>query len=246
MEKYNEREKEIIKKLVKYKDDFQNFKTLGRFLSEKVFPEEVHLITNVGGTTNLVYCKKENKRETVYFIAELSLLIHGLIKDGLLKPIPGNKSNACYVGKIEEFDLKKGNNNTLDVYTNGFKTNEYIDLIDNFWYDKNSIKYDLFKFEETQIPFRDILNDCTFISPELEKLVESDFKTIEQKTLRWTRIAAIASICGLLGAMTIPFLTSTKINQKQYNEILKSINKEKIYEYDTLGFKQIDTIVGNK
>ena len=247
MEKYNDREKEIIKLIVKYKEDFQDLKTLGRFLSEKVFPEDVHLITDAGGTNNLVYCKKEDKRKIVYFIAELSLLIHGLIKDGLLKLIPGNKGAACYVGKIEGFDLRPGENNKLDIYINDVKTNEFLDQTYSCWYDKNgSVKYELIIFEERFVPFMDILGACTLVSPELEKMVESNFMTLEQKTLRWTRIAAIVSMIGMLGAMTIPFFTSSKINQKQYNEILKSINKEKIYKYDTLGFKQIDTIVGTK
>ena len=63
MGKYNQREKKIIKKLVEYKSDFDNFKTLGRFFSEKIFPKDIHLITDGTGTNNLVYCKKEDKRE---------------------------------------------------------------------------------------------------------------------------------------------------------------------------------------
>ena len=244
MEKYNEREKEIIKLLVKYKEDFQDLKTLGRFLSEKVFPEDVHLITDAGGTNNLVYCKKEDKRKIVYFIAELSLLIHGLIKDGLLKLIPGNKGAACYVGKIEGFDLQPGENNKLDIYINDVKTNEFLDQTYSCWCDKNgSVKYELIIFEEKLVPFMDILGACTLVSPELEKMVESNFMTMEQKTLRWTRIAAIVSMFGMLGAMTIPFFTSTKINQNQYEKIIKSINDKKIIVLDTLDPKQIDTLV---
>lgn len=241
MEKYNEREKEIIKQLVNYKDDFQDLKTFGRFLTEKIFPNDVHLITNVGGTNNIVFCKTDDKKRVVYYIAELSFLIHSLIKDGLLTPIPGNKCGTCYIGKIEGFDLKKGNNDQLDIYANGFKTNEYINTKDNYWYDNDNVKYDRFVFDETQIHYMDILNDCTLISPELEMLVRCNFNTVEQKTLRWTRIAAIISFCGMLSATIIPFLTSTKIDEEQYEKIVTSINDEKTIVLDTISSEQILT-----
>ena len=110
MKKYNAREKKIIKELVEYKSNFQDLTTLGVFLSKKVFPEDVHLITNVNAT-NLLYCKEKKKREVIYFIAEISLLMHNLIKDGLLKPIPGGDASTSYVGRIDGFDLKAVNNN---------------------------------------------------------------------------------------------------------------------------------------
>ena len=235
MEKYNKREKEIIRKMVEFKSNFQDLTTLGRFLSEKVFPEDLHMITDATGTNNLVYCRKDNKRETVYFIAEVSLLIHNLIKDGLIKPIPGNNSSACYVGKIDGFDLKKGKDNELDIYINGTKTNQYLDPTYTYWYDETgAVKYELIVFEEKLVPFMDIIGLCPLVSPELEKMVESNFKTMEQKTLCWTRVAAVASICGMLGAITIPFFTSSKIDKTQYEGIIKSIGKDNAIIHDTL------------
>lgn len=241
MEKYNQREKEIIKKLVEYKSDFENLKTLGRFFSEKIFPEDIHLITERTGTNNLVYCKKEDKRKTIYFIAELSLLIHSLIKEGLLKPIPGNNEVGCYVGKIEGFNTINENNN-IYIYRNGIKTNEYFNSEWTCWYDKNDlVKYELIVFPDNQIPYIDIIGLCPLVSPELEKMAKSNFKTIEQKTLCWTRIAAVASFCGMLGAVTIPFFTTSKIDNTQYDGIISSISKVNTIVQDTVVFEKSDT-----
>lgn len=237
MEKYNQREKSIIKKLVEYKSDFDNFKTLGRFFSEKIFPKDIHLITDSTGTNNCVFCKKEDKRMTTFFIVELSLLIHSLIKEGLLKPIPGNNGVGCYIGKIEGFNIKKENNKNY-IYRNGIKTNEYINSEWNCWYDKNDlVKYELIIFPEDKIPYIDIIGLCPLISPELEKMVEGNFKTIEQKTLCWTRVAAVASILGMLVAVFLPHFTTSKIDNTQYDGIIRSINKENTIVHDTIIIK---------
>ena len=105
---------------MEYKSDFKNFDTLGKMLSEKIFPEDFHIITFPPQKVSLMYCKNEDKRNCTYFIAELSFLIQGLIKDSLLKFLPGDITTPRYIGKIENFNWKE-ENGMFYIYINGKK-----------------------------------------------------------------------------------------------------------------------------
>ena len=235
MEKYNQREKEIIKKIVEYKSNFENLMTLGKFLSEQIFAEDFHIITFPSQKVSLMYCKNEDKRKCTYFIAELSFLIQGLIKDGLLKFLPGNTTTPNYIGKIDNFDWKV-ENDMYYICINGKKTNEYLDLKNTcMWKDKNgNNKYALTTFPEESIHLIELLSFCPLVSPELEKMVKNNYKTIDQKTLCWTRVAAVVSILGMLVAVILPHFTTSKIDNTQYDGIIRSISKEKTIVHDTI------------
>ena len=112
-----------------------------------------------------------------------------------------------------------------------------------WYYENGAIKYEVISFEENKVPYMDIINLCPLISPELEELVENNFKTIDQKTLCWTRVAAFASILGMLGAIIMPFLASSKIDKVQYDGIIKSITNDTIIVKDTIMFNFGDTCI---
>ena len=229
--------------------------TFGQFLSEVLFAKpikfpnnsesEIHIISGFN-QFNSFFSKKGCDVYAIHYVAEISNLLHELIKDDLITTIAGDPNDGVsYIGNINKFDIKGDpeDSNRVLIKENGETTHEFISLDDGLWhYSDNTIRFCSKKVTEKQMQFQDLINICPFITPDLRQLVKDDFKTIEDKTLKWTRVAAIVSFIGMLSAISLPFLAPTNNNNTQYESNSSVIDEQKNDEIATIStntFKEL-------
>lgn len=154
-------------------------------------------------------------------MAETFLLIKRLIENKLIILIPVRPvgGTTCFVGphKIIETDEKVfvGNKGYISK-TDGQVT----------WYDNNDNPlYDNRGFSDNQIPIAGMLGSWPIISPELKTLVNNNFRTNSDKSLIWNRITVGIFLCAMTAAIILPFCTTTRIDDKQLEQLINSMNK---------------------
>lgn len=227
---FSEKEKEIIRELVKY--DFSKktngssndpqLITLGWFLQNKIYTNPDYQIIIRPKECGMIWYKEGFQSDAYYYLMTPILLIYRLIENNLLVLFPmdesiNNDKGYMYFGtqKIIKEDEKY-------IY---FDSNEKMSKIDGHgsWLDSNqNIKYCSNKFNFNQVPILDLIGLWPIVTPKLKELVKNNFKTVEQKSLFWTRIAAVASFGAFLASIIIPHACSTRINSEQYNGFMKS------------------------
>ena len=223
---YNKREKKLIKDLVNY--DFgiggsQYLKCFDVFLSDRIFNDENELYVIIRpNDLNILYYKTGDFAQSFYYLAETFLLIKRLVENKLIILIPVRpvSSITCFIGPRKIKDT----NDKVHVENKG-----YISKTDGqgTWYDNNNKPlYDNKSFSDDQIPISDLLGSWPLISPELKALVNNNFRTTSDKSLIWTRIAAGISLCAMTAAIILPFCTTTRIDNKQYEQLINSMNKD--------------------
>ena len=219
MRKFNKREKEIIKNLVDYYKNRDNLCTVAVFLTERVVVENYKIAIREDGQY-IIYAKKDHQKEALYKVVEIINLFRYLIDEHLIYLMPGNIHEFFFIG--EKNEIVKNNNDFSKAVL--FANEDYINRQDNCWYDRNNqLKYVCFSFTEDQFPIKDFISSVPVISPELELLVNDNFKTLGEKTLCVTRITALISFFGLLIALLSTNMCSTKINKEQHKENIKSM-----------------------
>lgn len=218
MRKFNKREQTIIRNLVKYyKDD--NLKTISLFLTERIVSDDLRIVIRDDGYY-FIYGKEDKKKENLYTVVEIINLFRGLVDDHLIFLLPGNIQGMLFIGEKQQVNVLCKDSQKAVEFQNG----DYIRQCDYLWYDKeDKLKYSFMPFSEKEFRVKDFIAAVPIISPELEALVKSNFRTTEEKTLFATRIAAAFSILAFLSAITLPFVTSTKLNEKQHKECVNSI-----------------------
>lgn len=215
MRKFNIREQEIIKALVSYYKGHKNLNTVNVFLSDKVVDDNLKIVIRADGNY-LVYFRPEERVDALFKVVEIFNLFRYLIDNQQIALIPGEIDNALFIGDVP---IDTGDKKVV-IFENG----DYINRDDNFWYNSNDqLKYECFVITENQFKIKDFIASVPVVSPELESLVESDFITLEEKTLRATRFAAVVSFFAFLSALILPFFTRTTINEEQYNGCLNTI-----------------------
>lgn len=218
MRKFNEREQGIIRKLVNYYQNNQNLSTISLFLSEKVVDDDLKILIREDGNY-LLYGKEDNKKENLYTVVEIFNLFRDLIDNHLIALMPAPLKGLLLIDNTQ-MSMKSGAGEQVIVFQN----NDYICYKDNYWYDeKGQLKYVCILMTEGQFKIKDFIASVPVLSPELVYLVNSNFKSTEEKTLRVTRFAAGVSFLAFLAAIIIPFVTSSKLNEKQYKGCIDSI-----------------------
>lgn len=218
MRKYNKRERTIIRNLVEYyKDD--NLRTISLFLTERIVSDGLRIVIRDDGY-HFIYGKEGKKKENLYIVVEIINLFRNLVDNHLIFLLPGNNQGMLFIGEKQQVKTLCQDPQKAVEFQNG----DYIRQCDYFWYDKDDkLKYSFVSFSEKEFSVKDFIAAVPIISPELEALVKSNFRTTEEKTLFATQIAAAFSILAFLSAIILPFVTSTKLNEKQYKECVDSI-----------------------
>lgn len=220
MRKFNKREQEIIKKLVKYYQDNHNLSTVSLFLSDKIVGEDLKIVIR-DDENYIVYCKEEDRKSSLYEVVEILNLFRYLVDDHLIALLPAPVEGMFIISNTQ-MNMRLGTGEKVIVFEN----NDYIYKDDNCWYDeKKQLKYVCITMTEKQFNIKDFIASVPVISPELDFLVKNNFKTMEEKTLGITRFAAGVSFLAFLSAIILPFFTRTKISEEQYNGSLNTIQE---------------------
>lgn len=223
---YNKREKKLIKDLVDY--DFrvgnsQCLKCFDSFLSDRIFNDKNELFVIIrSDDSNIVYYKLGDFAQSFYYLAETFLLIKRLVENKLIVLLPVHSLNS-----ITYFLGTQDINETVEKVYVGNKG--YISKTNGqaTWYDNNDKPlYNNKVFSDKQIPISGLLGSWPLITPELKALVNNNFKTTSDKSLVWTRIAAGISLCAMTAAVILPFCTTTRIDDKQYEQLINSMDKD--------------------
>lgn len=218
MRKLKKREQTIIRNLVEYYKD-NNLKTISLFLTERIVSDDLRIVIRDDGYY-FIYGKEDKKKENLYTVVEIINLFRGLVDDHLIFLLPGNIQGMLFIGEKQQVKASCKDPHKAVEFQNG----DYIRQCDYFWFDKeDKLKYSFMPFSEQEFRVKDFIAAVPIISPELEALVKSNFRTTEEKTLLATRIAAAFSILAFLSAIILPFVTSTKLNEKQHKECVDSI-----------------------
>ena len=218
MRKFNKREQEIIKKLVKYYQDNHNLSTVSLFLSDKIVGEDLKIVIR-DDENYIVYCKEEDRKSSLYEVVEILNLFRYLVDDHLIALLPAPVEGMFIISNTQ-MNMRLGTGEKVIVFEN----NDYIYKDDNCWYDeKKQLKYVCITMTEKQFNIKDFIASVPVISPELEILVDNKFKTIEEKALCVTRFAAVISFLAFVLAMVLPFVSRTKIDKRQHEECVNSI-----------------------
>lgn len=223
---YNKRERKLIKDLVNY--DFgiggsQYLKCFDSFLCDRIFNDENELYVILRpDNLNIVYYKTGDFAQSFYYLAETFLLIKRLVENKLIILIPVRPVSGitCFVGPHDIIET----NEKVRVGNKG-----YISKTDGqgTWYDNDDKPlYDNRSFSDDQIPIHGLLGSWPIISPELKALVNNNFRTTSDKSLIWTRITAGISLCAMTAAIILPFCTTTRIDDKQHEQLINSMNKD--------------------
>ena len=222
MRKFNEREQDIVRKLVDYYYINQSSDTISKFLSEKIIPDDVRIVIQPDGNY-IIYSKDNKKKEDFCSVLEIFNLFRYLVDNNLLIILPVGFNSTLLIGEKQTPLSFKDANNLIE-----FENGDYIKLKDAIWYNQNNeIKFEPVWITEKQLELKDYINSFPFVSPDLYALVKNDFKTIEEKTLTATRIAAIITFLALLAAIILPFVTKTRLNEEQHKEYIQTMDNVK-------------------
>lgn len=212
---FSEGEKEIIRKIVNY--DWSTFCTLDRFIGTELQFE--FIIKPSQQWYWLYYDVKgglEGKQKRLSEFFELYFLFKRLIKNDLLIVASGI-NNDRFVGPQDITQI-------TGIFGK-FEDGSFIDA-DCKWKDVNKkIIKDIISFPEETFPFGEMVCGVPYISQELRDLVKNNFRTNDEKVLRWTRISAAVAFVGLILAIIIPLCTRTKIDDKQIQRMEQVIQE---------------------
>ena len=231
--KFNNREQEIIRKLVNY--NFTKLNTLGRFLEDDVLFADVGLATlclktydkNVFYINTKLYNTEDKLREGLFLISEIFLLLKKLRKEGLIICVKGLDTPEVSAMGFPNIELSKENSNKILIMDGG----DYIRNEDLDWCDKSgALKYKAFIIDEKEIQIRELINSLPFISQELISLVKRNFISEDEirfkKELYWARGSFIIAFIGVIFAIISSSVMETSLNRDQFNTI---INNQKVF-----------------
>ena len=120
-----------------------------------------------------------------------------------------------------------------------FEDESFIDA-DCKWKDVNKkIIKDIISFPEETLPFGEMVCGVPYISQELRDLVKNNFRTNDERVLRWTRISALFAMFGLIIAIVLPFCSKVKVNNKQVQHIEKVIKESNQQQRDTVTVNKV-------
>lgn len=229
---FSEKEKEIIRELVNFdfseksknKTNEPQLITLGWFLQNKVYKNPDYQIMIHPKDRGVIWYKDGHRPDAYYYLLAPILLINRLREHNLLFTIRTDDSLKNYTGFLY-FGTRCVLNEMEDNDYIYFDSNEKLEKRTGnaTWYDENGFKkYQCNTFSFNNVPILELQELMPIITPELKQLVKNNFKTTEQKSLFWTRIAAIASFAAFLVSIIIPHACSTRIDKEQYDGFMKS------------------------
>ncbi|MBQ7042560.1 MAG: hypothetical protein IJN66_07645 [Muribaculaceae bacterium] len=232
MLQFNQREQLIISKLVKY--NFSKLNTLGKFLEDEILTPDSGLATicfksqakNMMYINTNVYNTDEKLREGLFIISEIFLLLLKLRDNGLIICLEGDDSPEVQAIGIPKGTLKNGDEKRIIYMADG----DYIRNGDLHWFNKfDSLKFKAFGIDEKSIPIRKLIGSLPFISQELVSLTNRNFISEEEtrfkKELFWTKLSFALAFVGLIIAIINPFIFDSKLNNEQFLQLTKYLNK---------------------
>ena len=200
---------------------------LGSFLSLCILQNDRIIQLDKGKVTLVLNIKEENER---IFMKDLSIvvsLIETLKDEKLIFTHTNPEILLRTLNKRTEKPLpdhlKKQGINVAAGLTNddNFQTKIF----------KNPSHYGKWELPTTLANYiLEYVDTFCYVRPELVEYIENDFNTPEQlrfsQTLFWTRIASIIAFIGLLVAVITPLITSSTINEGQYENLLQKVERE--------------------
>lgn len=238
---FNNEEKELLRDFVDY--DFDNLKTIGQFVADKIMtkhPIKFIMYHDNGTKVNLLYYKEECSKDCFKYFVSLNKLLTRIVEYQLIYLFPVNfEGNFEVIGCNMNF--QKGDLITKNII---FDNGEYLRANDLAWCNnKGIVLFKCIKFDEENLPFWHLLHSYPILSEDLIMLVKKGFLTMEDRTLCWARVAAIASLFACIISPIISMFSHSKLDTAQYEHTINSINKMQTEPIDSTSSNDSSTTI---